>query len=141
MFAQFTIYFEGPFWVGVLEVDEDGEFVVARHVFGAEPSNAQLLDFMLHRYHLMRRTHSAAAAAAAGAVRTDERLPGAKRAIREARREMSRGLSTRARSALSSAREASKEERSIRERGAGRAEAVRRFELRSERRAERRRGR
>ena len=137
--AQFTVYFEGPFWVGVLESEEDGRLVVARHVFGAEPSNAELLQFMLYRFHLVKRCRSAATAARRGA-RAVERLPNPKRAIREARREMSHPVSSRAQAALSTALAASKAERAVKSRDEERAAARRRFELRSEKRAEKRRG-
>lgn len=40
-----TIYCDGQFWVALIE-RLDGETVVAaRHVFGPEPSNAELLDW------------------------------------------------------------------------------------------------
>ena len=55
--AQFTLYFDGRFWVGVLELherrrgaeanDQGGTVRAARHVFGAEPSDAELYDFLL----------------------------------------------------------------------------------------------
>ena len=53
--AQFTLYFDGRFWVGVLEHHErhrGGDVVgqvitvrAARHVFGGEPSDVELYDF------------------------------------------------------------------------------------------------
>ena len=55
--AQFTLFFDGRFWVGVLEVherrrgaeanDQGGTVRAARHVFGAEPSDVELYDFLL----------------------------------------------------------------------------------------------
>ena len=55
--AQFTLFFDGRFWVGVLEVherrrgaeanDQGGTVRAARHVFGAEPSDVALYDFLL----------------------------------------------------------------------------------------------
>ena len=57
--AQFTLYFDGRFWVGVLECrerhhggDVNGQAITvraARHVFGAEPSDVELYDFLLAR--------------------------------------------------------------------------------------------
>ena len=57
--AQFTLYFDGRFWVGVLEHHErhrGGDVVgqgitvrAARHVFGGEPSDVELYDFLLAR--------------------------------------------------------------------------------------------
>ena len=35
--AGLTVFFEGPFWVGVFERVEDGRLSVCRVVFGSEP--------------------------------------------------------------------------------------------------------
>jgi hypothetical protein len=136
MDATFTIYFEDPFWVGLLESEDEGALVVARHVFGAEPSNAQLLHFMLYEFHRMRR--SAPAKGSFQAVASGHRNP--KRAIREARRDQVRPPSTKAQAALSAALEASKTEREINAREERRAHEDRRYELRAEKRKKRHEG-
>ena len=41
-----TLFFDDPFWVGHLERLRDGRLEVARVVFGAEPSNAEILEFI-----------------------------------------------------------------------------------------------
>lgn len=48
--TEFTIFFEDPFWVGVLVADRGDRRFVARVVFGAEPTNAELLLFMRERF-------------------------------------------------------------------------------------------
>lgn len=45
MSEVFTVYFDGQFWVGVLELHDDDGVRAARHVFGPEPTNAELLEF------------------------------------------------------------------------------------------------
>ncbi|EJN83574.1 YjdF family protein, partial [Actinomyces naeslundii] len=55
--AQLTVFFDGRFWVGVLEHhelrhggDANSRAITvraARHVFGAEPSDVELYDFLL----------------------------------------------------------------------------------------------
>ncbi|MEU3568107.1 DUF2992 family protein [Kitasatospora sp. NPDC036755] len=42
----FTVFFEGPFRVGVLEIAGPRGVRAARHAFGAEPGNAELLEFV-----------------------------------------------------------------------------------------------
>jgi hypothetical protein len=138
MRATFTVYFEGPFWVGLLESEEGGRLVVARHVYGAEPTNAELLRFMLYEYHLMPR--SAVSIADAPSGRSGPSRPSPKRAIREARKAMLRGPSSRSREALSSALEASKGESEAERRVRERADEERLFALRAERKKERHRG-
>jgi hypothetical protein len=46
-----TIYFEKKFWVGSFErIDKEG-YAVARHIFGGEPTDSEIQEFVLHHYH------------------------------------------------------------------------------------------
>lgn len=52
--TTFTVYFDGQFWVGTVErIDEDG-LSAARVVFGAEPSDEEVLRFVLERWDTLR---------------------------------------------------------------------------------------
>lgn len=45
-----TIFFEKRFWVGTFErTDKDG-YAVARHIFGAEPTDPEVYEFILNHY-------------------------------------------------------------------------------------------
>ncbi|WP_129707538.1 YjdF family protein [Priestia megaterium] len=44
-----TIYHDGQFWVGIIEVVEDGKLRAFRYVFGAEPKDTEILDFIYYR--------------------------------------------------------------------------------------------
>jgi hypothetical protein len=136
MDAVFTIFFEDPFWVGILESEDEGRLTVARHVFGAEPSNAELLSFMLYRFADMPR--SASRPGTGARERGGPLNP--KRAAREARREQSRPISTKAQAALSAARSELKSERKASAGERRRELEERRYELRSEKRRRRRAG-
>ncbi len=46
-----TIFFEKRFWVGTFERTDKKGYAVARHIFGAEPSDAEVYDFVLNHYH------------------------------------------------------------------------------------------
>ncbi|MGW6377930.1 YjdF family protein [Rhodococcus sp. NPDC055112] len=48
--TTFTVFYDGQFWVGLLEVIDNGELRVARHVFGSEPSGPELYEFALRDY-------------------------------------------------------------------------------------------
>jgi hypothetical protein len=48
--TTFTVFYDGQFWVGLLEVVDNGELRVARHVFGSEPSGPELYEFSLRDY-------------------------------------------------------------------------------------------
>lgn len=136
MRTAFTVYFEGPFWVGVLESEDEDSLVVARHVFGAEPGNAELLDFMLNRFHRMPRHETAALRNAEG--RDRPRNP--KRILRDARRDAARPPATKAQAALSAAREARKSGAKDLRREAREEGAARRFLLHAAKRKEKHRG-
>lgn len=141
MVAVFTVFFEDPFWVGLLESEDSGRLALARHVFGPEPSNAELLEFMLHRFALLPRATLALESGREGGAAAGRLKPSnPKRAGREAMRDMARRPSTKSQAALSASREASKVER----RREGRAERLereeRRFELRAEKKKLRRAG-
>jgi hypothetical protein len=43
---KLTVYFDGQYWVGVVEAENDGRMIIARHVFGPEPSNPDVLSFV-----------------------------------------------------------------------------------------------
>lgn len=83
--ATFTVYFDGQFWVGVLEEQSAGQLRAVRVVFGAEPSDAELYDWVQRNgRELFERLDEAAAVPAEASV---ARRGNPKRAQREAARE------------------------------------------------------
>lgn len=44
---QLTIYYDGQYWVGVLEELTGARLKAYRHVFGAEPHNQEVLKFVI----------------------------------------------------------------------------------------------
>jgi hypothetical protein len=92
-----TIFFEEPFWVGVVERQADGELQAARHVFGAEPAPAEVLEFVLHRINRLLEQSSVAVAIDT----TKRRAASPKRAAREAAWALAqRGSSTQSQEVL-----------------------------------------
>lgn len=68
----FTVYFDGQFWVGMVERMEEGGLSAARVVFGAEPSDEEVFRFVLDRWGTLRSMTAVAidqTAAAVGAAR------------------------------------------------------------------------
>ena len=43
-----TVFFEGPFWVGVFERIEDGTLSVCKVTFGSEPKDYEVWEYVLH---------------------------------------------------------------------------------------------
>ena len=54
--SRLTVEFSPPWWVGTLERWEDGRYEVGRVVFGAEPTEPEVLLWVLHRLSLLRST-------------------------------------------------------------------------------------
>jgi hypothetical protein len=49
-----TIFFEKRFWVGTFERTDKEGYAVARHIFGAEPSDPEVYEFVLNHYHELK---------------------------------------------------------------------------------------
>jgi multidrug efflux pump subunit AcrB len=49
-----TILFEGSFWIGLFERTDKQGYAVARRVFGKEPSDAEVYEFVLQNYHELK---------------------------------------------------------------------------------------
>lgn len=86
--AEFTIFFEDPFWVGVYDSVRDGERRVNRFVFGAEPTNAELSRFMRERFAAV--VDSALPADAAAPVPRPPKKRNARRGQRASARDQER---------------------------------------------------
>jgi len=53
--SVFTIFFEDPFWVGILEENYNGINYMGRHIFGAEPSNSELLQYYIYEFDNIKK--------------------------------------------------------------------------------------
>ncbi len=134
MEAKLTVYFEDPFWVGVFERTEGDRLSVAKVTFGAEPKDWDVLEYVLDHYHELRFSEPVACEERA-------RADNPKRRQRAAAREMqSVGVGTKSQQALQAQREMMKTERRIVSKEEREAEAQRRFELRRQKKKEKKRG-
>ena len=59
--VKLTVFFEEPFWIGILENVSDGKLRVCKVTFGAEPKDYEVYDYILKNYY--RLTFSPAVAA------------------------------------------------------------------------------
>ena len=126
----FRVFFEDPFWIGVVERISDGTIT-----FGIEPKDYEVYDWLLKNYYRLR--FSPAVKAEAKKEHTNP-----KRRQREARMQTAvSGIGTKSQQALSLQHEQLKEERKIRTREQKEAEKEARFELKQQKRKEKHRGR
>ncbi|MEO8607883.1 MAG: YjdF family protein [Chloroflexota bacterium] len=111
---RLTIYFASPYWIGLLEQELDGLLYVGRHIFGAEPSDAQVYDFVLH--HMTRV--QARMTVGISVESSTARYINPKRMAREIRRELAENnVSSRAFEAMRLQLEANKVEHKQQSRG------------------------
>ena len=132
--STLTVYHDGQFWVGLAEHVEDGRCGVARIVFGAEPSDEEILQFITGKWARLSFFGGKPAEASKPAKNPKRRAREASRALRRP------AMGTKAQQALASQRETMKRE-SARARSQRRAdEAEARFEQRKLRRKQKHRG-
>ncbi|MET9067306.1 YjdF family protein [Streptosporangium sandarakinum] len=140
--VSLSVYFEGSFWVGVLEIVQDGGLRATRFVLGSEPTDAELYDFLM-RYGtaLLERAEASPAVPVDGARREARVNPkrAAKLAARAAGRVSRR--STASQEAMRLELESRKQEARTDHRERSRAREEHRREVLRRKRAERRRGR
>lgn len=132
--STLTVYHDGQFWVGLAEHVEGGRYDVARIVFGAEPSDEEILRFVVNKWAKLSFFGHDPTEASKSAKNP-------KRRAREAAKALKRpAVSTKAQQALAAQREAMKRE-SAQARIQRRAdEAETRFEQRKLKRKQKHRG-
>ena len=132
--GKLTVFFEEPFWVGVFERLIDGKLSVCKVTFGPEPKNYEVWEFLLSHYAELKFSP---------AVETEVKqvADNPKRRQRNARKQLQNsGIGTKSQQALQKQREMLKTERRQNSRDQRNAEKQRKFELKQQKRKEKRRG-
>ena len=129
-----TVLFDAPFWVGIFERVENGRLTVAKVTFGTEPKDYEVHDFVLRHFYDLKFSP----AVAAEEHHTSENP---KRRQRAARKQMQEtGIGTKSQQALQLQLEADKTERKQASKEQREAEKQRHFDLKQQKRKEKRRG-
>ena len=132
--GRLTVYFEEPFWVGVFERIEDGKLSVAKVIFGAEPKDYEVQEYIQKHYFSLKFSP-----AVETIVKDIKRNP--KRMQREARKQtIEIGIGTKSQQALKLQQEQNKQERKERSRKKKEAEEQRMFELKQQKKREKHKG-
>ena len=132
--STLTVYHDGQFWVGLAEHVEGGRYGVARIVFGAEPSDEEILRFVASKWEKL---------AFYGDEATETKKPAKnpKRRAREAAKALKQpAMSTKAQQTLVNQRETMKRESAQARRQRRADEADVRFEQRKLKRKQKHRG-
>ena len=71
--SRFTVLFEGPFWIGLYEREENGLYAACKVTFGAEPSDAEVYAFLNRHWGSLRFSPAVAAGTAAPSALSESR--------------------------------------------------------------------
>lgn len=129
------VFFEDPFWVGVVERVEGGKLSVSKVTFGPEPKSYEVYDYFRRNYDQLKFSP---------AVETDvkEKRVNPKRMQREVHKAVTtNGIGTKSQQALKLQQEQMKTERKAASREQKTLSKERRFELAQQKKKEKHRGR
>ena len=134
-YGKLMVFFEDPFWVGIFERIESGKLSVCRVVFGSEPKDYEVWEYLLKNYSRLRFSPSVETV-----VKKESVNP--KRLQRQIRKEtVATGIGTKSQQALQMQREENNLVRKALSRKQREAEKQRQFELKQQKRKEKHRGR
>ena len=132
--STLTVYHDGQFWVGLAEHVEDGRYGVARIVFGAEPSDEEILQLVVGKWEKLSFFGDEPTEASKPARNPKRRAREAAKALKQP------AMSTKAQQTLVNQRETMKRESAQARRQRRADEADVRFEQRKLKRKQKHRG-
>ena len=133
-----TIFLEKNYWVGAFERTDKEGYAVARHIFGGEPSDAEIHEFILNHYQELKFGQ-------AKEITIQIQRMNPKRVQRQVRREMEKikettKPSTLAQDTMREETEKKKKEKKISSSAEKQARKEQQFSLKQEKRKEKHRG-
>lgn len=134
--VKLQVFFNEPFWVGVFERTLNGEVSAYKVIFGAEPKDYEIEEFILENYYKLQFSPF---------IETDkdviERM-NPKRLQREVKKQiLNIGIGTKAQQALKLQQEQRKTERKIQSKEQREADKQFQFELKQQKRKAKHKGR
>ncbi|PEA54749.1 hypothetical protein CON64_11170 [Bacillus pseudomycoides] len=135
---KLTIYFDGQFWIGIVEYEEKGKLKAFRHIFGKEPKDIEVLYFIY--FDMLDKLSTVSTAIEVQTKKKHHINP--KRAARIAAKEaQQRGVSTQAQQAINLELESRKKERKVVSRQQREEIKEKKRELKVQKRKQKHRGR
>lgn len=129
-----TVFFDGQFWVGIFERMDSGKLTVSRVVFGAEPKDQQIHEFILLDYGKLRFSPPVEG------VKAQTIASNPKRRQRQIAKANEKGIGTKSQQAMKLAQEAGEAARKERTKEQREAEEQRKYELHAEKKKAKHRG-
>jgi hypothetical protein len=136
MKTTLTVYYDGQFFAGVFEREAEDGYSAARVVFGHEPSDSEIYEFIRRRFSSLQFSHPSENSAVQDEVRINP-----KRLQRMIQKELShQGTSTKAQDAIRLLLETKKLERKEKSKAAREAEKENKFLLKQEKKKKKHKG-
>jgi hypothetical protein len=133
--CQLTVLFDDPFWVGLFERTDEHGYAAGCTVFGAEPTDLEIYQFICQHYATVRYSTPIPAAARPAPTRVDF-----KRKQRESKRFLETSPLTKAQNALRLELEKNKKVSQQESKAERDEEKERKLHLRQQKRKEKKRG-
>ena len=132
---KLNVFFEGVFWVGVFEKTYDRKYEVSKVVFGAEPKDYEVFDFILNTFYNLKFSNPLRAES------IEKRKINPKRYQRQIRKAVeNKGTSTKAQLAMQLQQDLNKTERKIISKEEKEEEKQLKYELRQQNKKDKHRG-
>ena len=129
-----TVFYEDPFWVGVIDHIEDGKLSVCKVTFGPEPKDYEVWEYVLQHYYKLEFSPTVQVESRQGADNPKRRARSARKQMEQSR------IGTKSQQALQLQREQNKIERKEKSKEERLAEAERLFSLKQQKKKEKHKG-
>ncbi len=132
---KLNVVFKETFWIGIFEKVYGGEYEVSKVVFGAEPKDYEVYDFVLKNFYNLRFSNHLCIEI------VEKRRVNPKRYQRKIKKELeNRGIGTKAQLAMQLQHGDNKVARKVASRAEKEEEKQKKFNLRQQKKNEKRRG-
>ncbi len=129
-----TVFFDSQFWVGIFERIDNGKLTVARVVFGTEPKDQQIHEYVLQNYFKLCFSPPVEG------VKVQTIASNPKRRQRQIAHSNEKGIGTKSQQAMKLLQEAGKAARKERSKEQHEAEEQRKYDLHVEKKKAKHRG-
>ncbi|MBF8983885.1 YjdF family protein [Lutibacter sp. B2] len=133
--TKLTVCFERPFWIGVVERIDEGKYQTTRIVFGPEPKDYDVYDFIMKNYFKLRFSNPIQNGDMSQKKINPKRLH---RMIKSEVQDV--GIGTKAQRALKKQQEVNKMERKKLSKERKEEQQKRKFELKQQKKKEKKKG-
>lgn len=134
---KLTVLFDDPFWIGVFESIENGEYKVCKVTFGSEPKDEEVYELILKKFYRLNFSLPVLS----DDFKLPAKKPNPKRLQRSIRKEVNvKGIGTKAQIAIQLQHEQSKIVRKQKSKEQKEQEEQRKFELRKKKKLEKHKG-